>query len=377
MFIPSPRSFFSLTLCFLVCLASPLVHAQGKKDAWLKKTIPLLKPTPFTKSSIGQVQGQMIRIISVVERSDSTDGPKPNELITRACESYPDYGPVRTMVTANVIEKAYEDAKYLGLFDKKGKFRNVIKNGPNVGGKIQFEYIVPPENGEEFSQDIANIRIVTSKKKRQSGTLDRFDLAHLEKLKAIKLETRKRLEMRENEVNHLLDTSHSAPDKGPHYEKWEAAMKLAGDAANETPQIKLEARKNSTASSSNGEKMSVRVKLSNYTKVPTKVTVHCFMLGRTDIKRVLFKIGHAQKEVVLLPKDKQQMILYSPSFPTKNHHAGVLDELPVKQQRNGKFSAQGWVVRVEHKGDVVANTASMMKMIPLGNEKFRELNALP
>jgi len=370
-------SFFSVFALCLLFLAPSSSYAQGKKDAWLKKTVPLLKPTPFTKSSIGKIQGQMLRIISVVERADKTDGPKPNELITRACESYPDYGPIRTMVTANIIEKAYEDAKYLGLFDKKGKFSNVIKNGPNVGNKILFEYIVPPDNAAEFSGDLANIRIVTSKQKRQSGTLDRFELAHLQKLKAIQKETLSRLELRESEANHLLDSTHSGPDKGPHYKRWEAAMELAGEKANEPPQIKVEARKRTSASRNNGEKMAVWIRLNNLTDVPTEVTVHCYMLGRTEIKRVLFNIGESKKEVVLLPRDEQQLLLYSRPFPSMLGHVADLDELPKKERGKANFFVRGWVVRVEHKGEVVSSTSSISKLLPYADEKFRELNALP
>lgn len=376
MFSKSLSPIFALMLCLFLQASLPL-HVHAKKDAWLKKMVPLVKPPPFTKGSLGKAQNQMIQIITLLGQSDRTDGPKPNELITRACKTYLNYGPARTLITAHIVEQAYDEAVYLGLFNKKGKFISVIQNGPDIGKKIQFEYIVPQKSAPEFSQDISNLRIVQTSSKRKSDDLSPSEKIHLDKLKKIKRETRSRLDLRERESNHMLDTSITGPDKGPHFEKWEAAMEVAGEAANNTPQIKLEAHKNSSASSSNGERMSVRIKLNNYLDVPTKVTVHCYMLGRTDIKRVLFKIGHAQKDVVLLAKDEQQMILYSSSFPSLKRHAGALDGLNSKQQGNGKFSPQGWVVRIEHKGEVVAKSASMVKLIPLGDEKFRELNSLP
>jgi len=344
---------------------------------WLNKLAPLMKPTPYSKSSLGKVQSQMIKIISVVERSDRTDGPKPNELITRACKSHPGYGPMRTLITANIVERAYEEAMYLGLFNKKGKFTTLISKGPNTGEKIRFEYMIPPETAPEFSQDIANIRIVRTGQKNRAASLDLFEKAHLQKLKQMQRETRSRLVMRENESNHLLDTSFSGPDKGPHYEKWEAAMEVAGEAANKLPQLKLEAHKKSSAGRSNGNKMSVWIKLNNYIDVPTQVTVHCYILGRTEIKRILFKIGHAKKDVVLLPHDEQQLILYSPAFPSMKSRAGELDELPKKAWGSGKFAAQGWVIRVEHNGEVAAGAASMTILLPYADENFKGLKALP
>lgn len=376
MFRLSSSPLAPLALCLLLLVTLPF-HAHGKKDIWLKKVVPLVKPQAFTRGSLGKVQSQMIQIITLLGKSDRTYGPKPNELITRACETYPDYGPTRTLLTAHIVEKAYEEAVYLGLFNKKGKFTSLIQNGPNAGKKIRFEYIVSEKVAPEFSQDIANLRIVLSSRKRQPDSLSSSEGIHLKKLEEIQRETRSRLVLRERESNHMLDTSITGPDRGPHYERWEAAVEVAGEASNQPAQIKLEARKHSSASSSNGEKMSVRIKLNNYIDVPTQVTVHCYMLGRTHIKRILFKIGHAQKDVVLLPKDEQQLILYSPPFPSLKKHAGALDGLPTKKQGTGKFSPQGWVVRVEHNGEAVASNASMVKMIPLANEKFKELNALP
>ncbi len=367
---------FTLLLC-LFLQAGLSLSLYGKKDAWLRKVTPLVKPCPYAKSSLGKVQGQMIQLITVLGHADRTDGPNPNELVTRACEAHQDYGPIRTMVTASIVERAYKDAVYLGLFNKKGQFTSVIQNGPDVGEKIRFEYIVSPKTAPEFSQDIANIRIVLSKQKRAEESLGHREKIHHEKLKKMKRETRSRKDLRERESNHFLDTTISGPDLGPHYERWEAAMEVAGEAANLPAQIKIEARKNSSASVNNGQKMSVRIKVNNYINVPTKVTVHCYMLGRTDVKRVLFKIGHAKKEVVLLPKDEQQMILSSASFPTIKSRAGALDGLPSNKRANGKFSAQGWVVRVEHNGEAVAACASITKLIPLADEKFRELNGLP
>ncbi len=336
-----------------------------------------MKPTPFANSSLGKAQGQMIKVISVLERADQTDGPKPNELITRACETYPGHGPFRTMITANIVEQAYEEAKYLGLFDKKGKFEATVKNGPNVGKRIQFEYIVPPEKAPEFSQDIANIRIVLTSQKRQGKTLDRFEKIHLLKLKEIQRETRSRLVLHERESGHMLDTSFSTPDKGPHFEKWEASMELAGEATSSIPQIKIEARKRSSASRSNGEKLAVWVKVDNLSDIPTQVSVHCYMLGRTERKRILFNIGHASKEVVLLPRDVQQMLLRSRPFPSMKNHVADLDQLPKKERGKAKFFVRGWVVRVEHNGKVVASGASMPSLLPFADEKFRELNGLP
>ena len=338
---------------------------------------PLVKPTTFTKGSLGKVQNQMIQIITMLGQSDRTHGPKPNELVTKACETHYKYGPARTLLTATVVEKVYNDAVYLGLFNEKGKFTSSIQNGPDVGGKTLFEYIVPLETAPEFSQDISNLRLVLVSKKRKSNDLSKEEKIHLGKLEKIKKETRSILVLRERESGHLLDTSITGPDLGPHYERWEASMELAGEASNEPAEVKLDARKNASASSSNGERMSVKVKLNNYSDVPTKVTVHCFMLARSDIKRILFKIGHAQKEVVLLPKDEQRMVLYSDPFPSFKRHAGALDGLPTKLLNQGKFSPQGWVVRVEHKGGVVATEASMTKMIPMADEKYKELLGLP
>lgn len=379
LFYKTPSAFFPLTLTLLLILHAslPSSHAQGKKDAWLKKMAPMVKPTPFTKSSLGAVQKRMIKAISVVERADRTDGPKPNELITRACESHPGNGSIRTIVTTAVIEQTYEDAMYLGLFDKKGKFSSTIKNGPNAGEKIKFEYIVPAEKAPEFSQDIANIRLIRSGQGRQSASLSPPEERHLVRLNKIKLETRSRLVLQEKQIDHMLDTSHATPDKGPHYEKWEASMELAGKKPDTPPQLKLEARKRASASRSNGEKLSIWVKLKNLKRTPTKVTVHCYMLGRTERERVLFNIGQSTKEVVLLPSDKQQMLFYSRPFPSMKNHVADLDKLPKKQRGQAKFFVRGWVVRVEHNGKVVNTGASMPSLLPYADKDFKRLIGLP
>lgn len=370
-------SFFTL-LWLLFLLAAPITSsAQGNKDAWLKKMAPLMKPTPFTKSSLGAVQGQMIKVISVIGKSDRTQGPKPNELITRACKTHRSHGPIRTMITANVVEQAYEEALYLGLFDKKGNFKNVIQKGPYAGEKVKFEYIVPAEKAPEFSQDIANLRLVRVGQKQQNNSFADREKIHLLKLQKIKQETRSRQVLHESESGHLLDTTISTPDKGPHYEKWEASMEVAGEEKNELPRIKLVARKRSSASRNNGEKLAIWVKVENLTKAPTMVTAHCFMLGRTERKRVLFNIGHGKKEVVLLAGDTQQMLLYSRSFPSMKNHVADLDGLKKKERSKAKFFVRGWVVRVEHNGKVVATGASMPSLLPYADENYRGLNGLP
>lgn len=367
----------ALFLCLSLLTLPHTLQAQGKKDAWLKKIAPLVKPTPFSKSSLGKVQGQMIRIISVVALSDRTDGPKPNELITRACETHPDYGPMRTIITANIVERAYEDAMYLGLFNDKGRFTNVIKNGPDVGEKIKFEYIVSPEKAPEFSQDIANIRIVLANRERQAKIADRVENVHLQKLKTMQQETRNRLALRESESNHLLDTSFPGPDKGPHYEKWEAAMEVAGEASKEPAEIKLEARKRSSASRNNGDKMSIWAKINNLSNTPTKVTVHCYIFGRTERKKILFKIVHTKKEVVLLPYDEQQMLHYSPPLSSLKDRVADLDGLRGKERGKAKYFVRGWIVRVEHNGKAVAKGASMSNLLLYADDNSKELNALP
>ena len=123
--------------------------------------------------------------------------------------------------------------------------------------------------------------------------------------------------------------------------------------------------------------MSIWVRLNNLVKTPTKVTVHCYLFGRTERKRILFKIGEAKKEVVLLPFDEQQMLLYSPPLSSLKNHVADLDELTKKERGQAKFFVRGWMVRVVHKGTAVAKGASMANLLPYADDNSKELNKLP
>jgi len=330
-----------------------------------KALAALLKPPGLTAKAdpqgLAKTRGQLMRILTSMQRSYKTGGPDGGALVKRALDFLPDIGGThRAALTGNLVQM-WKEASALGCYDEDHNFTGFITRGRDSGKQAVFEHIVPLELAPRMSLDIANVRLVTPSKSRENGGDDKnHDLAFLQQLKMVEDEIEGRKELKKMEADAPVKKEVPRNKMGETAEEQARLFKLdmdrAGEAAKQPHSLNLLGRLVETPMKRNGYTWCYGIELRNTSALPTEVTVEWTLLGITEIKNLYYILGEGAQKVQLRSAGVQQHEFRTPKPESHyNNRADDLDELPPKDKRRAATETKyrGAVIRVVHGKDTV------------------------
>ncbi|MFV1994902.1 MAG: hypothetical protein ACC661_05645, partial [Verrucomicrobiales bacterium] len=270
---------------------------------------------------------------------------------------YTDSRGVREIATQAALIDAWETARALGLFDKKGRFSREIMRGADVGKDAIFEYIVPAQQLPGFSADPANIRIVAPSRRRQGDQLTEREEAYRRRLAAVGKSVAV-------EANRSREKAKSSREEET--ARWKKDVKEAGEAFNQAPVLRLEGKISGTPSNFTNGRYRVSVDVLNFSRHPTEVNLEVTFIGISGIERKYFEMGKEEETLRLRKFEEQVIEVYSGKAASFRDKVAALDGLDPKNKRDKrriKLAFKGWVARALHQGEVVGFVASIPDLL--------------
>ncbi len=379
-----PRSLFhSPVLAALAAVTTfglPLISPAAPSSKFDKNAQHLarsLTSTPPAKKAnpedLKKLKSRMIAIIEVVEESDRSGSTNAESLVDKAMYFREDMGDYEKMVTSNAILNAWEDASHYGLFNKHGKFEDRITRGRYSGDPVVFELIIPAERYPKGSNQLANLRIVPVKEKREKGgKMDSRDLAFGHQLVKMVDEKQSFGAMKKREApiatNSLGETREQSKNS------WELALKESEGALERVPRIRIKSSINGSPSKMNQYRWRLVSTIRNASVHPTEVTVTVYMLGQTEEKRAYYLLAKKEHTLQLRQNEIREIETFTQSEGSYKHKAGILDGMHPKAARNGKVDYRGNIIIAKHKGKVVAFHGSDARLLKFADEENKDFS---
>jgi len=360
------RRHFRFFLLFSACTLG--VPARAEVYPLAKALAPHMKPMGLTAkeepAGLGQVRGQIIRILNAMQSSNEGGGPDGRGLVSKALEYQPEVGDSQRMMMKGNLMQMWQEARTLGCFNAENQFTGTITKGPEAGSQAVFEYIVQLEMAPRFSREISNVRLVAPSKSRAKGGADAVrDNAFVQQLRAVENEIEGRNKMKKftdpPATNNLGETKEAVT------KRFMEEMAKAGDAALKPPHLTLKGRLTEQPNKRNGSLWVYTVDLLNISPHPTELTVQWWLLGYTEIKHLNYLMAAGAEKVQLRALGATQLKFKTKANGHYDNRADDLDGLAPNDARRGKTETKyrGAVIRVIHgKDQVIATWASDASM---------------
>jgi hypothetical protein len=349
----------------------PSADSLQAADESARKLSGSLKPIPFsskgTDKDIAGPKNQIIKVIEQLQASSRGNGPSPESLIEKAYSFRNDIGSLEKDITASSYLRNWREAQALGLFTDGNRFSHIIKRGPETGKTVSVEYIIPPSIMPEMSKHPANVRIVSPGRKRSEKITDESQLAPREK--AYRDQFAKMIEgtQGKRELNKIEAgtkfTSIGASTEAEELERWQTAMKAAGEAAKAAPEIDLRARKGASPSHRSGYRWRIDVEVANTSRIPTEIQLEYWLIGITEEKRIYYVMKKGSVPIKLIAGASKDIPLWTNSESSYKPKSGELDGLPKKQWGKAKIAFRGFMLRAVHATGEVATFAPDQRLL--------------
>lgn len=346
----------------------------GEVNEVAKKLAPLLAPEEASATTDAgdakQLKKKLIKILTYINDSDISGGPRANDLVRNAYEFYhrDKMGPYRILMTSTTIVNAWDTARALGLFDEKRKFQTLITKGFDEGKECVFEYIVPPELAPEFSNDLVNIRIVSNSEARHhraSKELTGEEKSYLEVLQGLKKEAVEGVPM---DIGRTKVEARA---------EWLREQEEAGDDFHKKPNLILSGNISGTPSLSTEQRWRVSMEVKNISHHPTEAALQVYIFGISEKENTIYLMAEHEEKIEL-----RRNHVWTGDFFTleEKGYDKLVRELdygpkPSKQELRIKqnIELRGWVANLYHEGELVESDASQKYLM----QHLEELSTMP
>ena len=369
-----PRELLLIT--FLTSFSCHGLLAAGKvkpkEDPLAQDLANTLKPAGLTAKAdpggIGAAKGQISAALTKMEHSQAAGGPGAEQLVNTAYTRFrPDVGPVHRAALVASLSAMWREARALGCFNEKHQFTGKISQGKNAGVNVTYEYIVPLDKAPEFSKDLANIRLTSPYKARQSDKVSDADLALLTTLNAISREVKGMASLKAIQTRPKTNAVGQTLEEAKRI--WEQEMKDDGPAALEKPNIVLKGMLLATPAKSNGNKWQVQAEMQNFSSHATEVELEVLVIGSTHKYRKNYVMIERKQKVQLREGEVTKL-----SFDTndKGFYKAKGDDFekldPKKERPKSTAHYRGTIFRVSHGKDVCTVTATDDALVSMVTE---------
>ena len=358
--------------------AAPSSKINRRAQAIAKLIAPVAPAKKFDSGSLGKLEKQMSQAIELMEDSYRTSGPSPGSLLDKAFEFREDIAQVEEMILHHSLLNAWREANAAGLFDRLGKFSPKASQGRGVGDRFLFEYIIPGEVYPEASNQLSNIRLVRESEKRaDSASLTPRETAfrnNLEKMISEKLEG---IELAN--YNNGPKTNSLGQTDEQHSALWNKEMELAGEAANELPNLRVEGHVSATPTHATKDRWRVECDITNISRIPTEVKVEIWLLGYTEEKRIHYLMAKSEHQLKLRSGENRVFEVFTKSQRSYKQRADDADDLSKKERQRSKVKFRGYVIRVTHEKGIAGlagNDRTMLRYADPKDETVR-VESLP
>lgn len=320
---------------------------------------PAKKADPNSIFALGE---QMSKVVTILEKSYTSNGPTPENLISKALEFRTDIGSAEGLVLTNSLLEAWRAAHAMGLFDQHGRFDPVISKGRGVGEKSTFELIIPGDVYPPASNQLANVRLIPFREKREEGA--ELSPREVATAKQLKLMIEERMEsIRIAAFRKGPKTNDLGQTEKEQLSLWNAAMEEAGEAAKQAPRMRIRGDMTATPSKMTQDRWRVACEVINFSTYPTHVTAEVWLIGYTEKKRLQFVMTKASKDLKMRPGEVANFDVHSKSRSSYKNKGDDLDQLPKKQRKGTNVRYRGYVMKVTHSTGVVEMTASDQRLL--------------
>ncbi|MDF1658245.1 MAG: hypothetical protein P1U58_11585, partial [Verrucomicrobiales bacterium] len=280
----------------------------------------------FSENGLASLEKQMINALQILESSNRSNGPDPQNLISKAIHLRSDIGSAESVILTNTLLTTWRAASSMGLFDEEAKFRSVISKGRGVGEESVFELVIPGEIYPPASNQLANLRLIPLEKKRVEGSpltdWERTKGGQLKKLVEERQELAEIAAFRKGpKVNQLGQTEKEQ------LELWKADMEKAGEAAHQKPKIRVQAKVTASPSHMSKDRWRVSCELGNVSSYPTEVKTDIWIIGYTEKHRTYFVMAHQTKSMKFRSGEVQNFDVYTRARSSYKDRADDIDGL--------------------------------------------------
>lgn len=308
---------------------------------------------------LGRVGGQIGRILSTMQTSAATGGPSARDLVNQAYDMFrPDVGPAHRTAAVATLTAMWDEARALGAFDDNHQYTGKITRGPERGGQLAFEYIVPMTVAPAFSRDVVNVRLVSPSKKREEGTpLDARAQAYVNTLKAIEREVSGMKSL--DRIEDGKPSNSLGQTKEEEAKLFKEAMQKAGEAALELPKVSVNVRMLGTPANRTEYRWRLGAEVTNISQHPTEVEVECIIIGTTDKYRENYIMGEHRKKLQLRAVQVTDLEFFTPLNEGSYKGRGDdYEQLDKKERARSRAFYRGAIIRVHHAKGVAATAAT-------------------
>jgi hypothetical protein len=321
-----------------------------------------------SEADMNVIRNRAIPILNALQKSYQSSGPTPESLIENAYNLRKDVGPYEKIITSQMLIRAWQDAKAMGLFGKSGSYSDRIVAGRYAGSTVVFEHIVPPGDYPAGSTHLANFRIVAPDQKREAGApltareeAFKNQLANAmterERGKTLAAIEKKMVKPPPPKVNAVGQTKMEA-DK-----RWKQEVDEAGELANQMPSINIEGRVTGTPSHLNKNRWRVATEIQNRSSYPTEVEVEYWLVGITEKKRDHYLMAKGTKKLQLRRGEEVELEFFTKAESTYKKQADDHDGLSKEERQRSRPHMRGIIIRVNHAEGVAATFASDRNLI--------------
>jgi hypothetical protein len=324
---------------------------------------------PAAQANPGDLNGlrqRMITIIEKLEASSRGNGPGPESLLSKAYEFRDDIAPVERLLTSNAILNAWREAEGRGLFNEIGKYYGTITKGRGEGRECLFELIVPAEAYPPASNQLANVRLVPAESRRTDpaklNSREQSYRGELEGLIAEKARSRVMQKQENPESTNALGMTAEEVTK-----RWERDMAAAGDAAKETPNIRLGGRVTGTPSHTTGQRWRVTLEVTNTSSHPTEISLDTYLLGHTWKKRDYYLMVKTSRSLKLVANETRTLEFFTKPEGDYKKPADDHDGLSKAERGESSVRYRGFVAVVRHGDKGISFTGTDQRLAEFGN----------
>lgn len=355
------RSTFAATVAALIVAATVMqpLWIRGEVNEAAKKLVPLITPEKASATAdprdARNLQKRLIKILTYINNSDISGGPRAEELVRNAYEFYlrEEMGSYRILMTSTTIVNAWKAARSLGLFDEERKFQTLITKGFSAGEECVFEYIVPPEHAPEFSNDLVNIRIVSNteaRHHRESEELTEAEKNYLEVLQGLKKEAVEGVPV---DIGRTVVEAHA---------EWEREVKEAGEDFKKRPNLIISGNISGTPSLMTEQRWRVSIEVKNISHHPTEAVLHVYIFGISEVENTIYLMAEEEAKIELRRNHVWEGEFFTIEEKKYDKLVRELDygPKPSKQELRIKqnIELRGWVANLYHDGELVGSDAS-------------------
>jgi len=361
----------ALSLIALFLLPSVPAHtADSRMNRSAQDLAQHLAPVPpAAKANPGDLNGlrqRMITIIEKLEASSRGNGPGPESLLSKAYDFRDDIAPVEQLLTSNAILDAWREAAGRGLFNEIGKYYGTITKGRGEGQECVFELIVPAEAYPPGSNQLANLRLVPAELRRTDpaklNSREQSYRGELEGLIAEKARSRVMQKQENPESTNALGMTADEVVK-----RWERDMAAAGEAAKETPNIRLAGRVTGTPSHSTGRRWRVTIEVANTSPHPTEITLDTYLVGHTWKKRDYYLMVKTSQPVKLIANETRALEFFTKPEGDYKKPADDRDGLSKEERARSVVRYRGFIAVARHGDKGVSFTGTDQRLAEFGN----------